>query len=52
MVRWATRFDSIGTALNHTYHAMTEDWMTMLVLQDGGVFAVLVIAWQTRGLAG
>jgi hypothetical protein len=56
-VRWASRFDSIGAALSHTLHAMTEDWMTLLILQDAGVFTILVISWlildtRRRGVSG
>lgn len=55
-IRWASQFDSIGAALSHTYTAITGDWMTMLIMQDGGVFVVLVIAWlladtRARGLS-
>ena len=55
LVRWAGRFNSIGAAFSHTWHAMTADWMTLLILLDGGVFAIVVISWlvldtRTRGL--
>ena len=55
-VRWAGRFNSIGAAFSHTWHTMTGDWMTLLILQDAGVFTILVISWlvldtKKRGLS-
>ena len=43
---WATRFDSIAMALNHTWRTVTEDWLTLLILTDCGIFAILVIVWM------
>ena len=56
-MQWVRRFDSIGAALSHTWQTMTEDWMTLLILQDAAVLAILVISWllldtRSRGLSG
>ena len=43
---WVRQFDSLSAACSHMVHAMTQDSMAFLIMQDAGVFSVLAVSWM------
>ena len=48
---WLRQAGSVGTALAQTWDALKADWIVVLLLVDGAIFAMLVGYWLWLDLA-
>jgi hypothetical protein len=54
---WVNSFDSLGSAINQTWNAITGNWMSLIILCDSAVFLILIFVWlqgdaRQRGWTG
>jgi hypothetical protein len=50
MALWLRQVGGPLAGLAHAWSALREDWLVLLVLTDGGVFAICALVWLWRDL--